>query len=685
MRTARAILAAAAYLGFFCSCSTWALEPGDFRAPAQQFDSDSGLDVIRPNVAGSATGDVVVGWAEYPRQDSGDSPAGFVRFFRADGNPRGEQQRLYYGAPDTLYSETDVGIDDSGVSTATWISTYIGGGQHVPTLRYQRFTRDGAALSPPDSIDLRDAAVSPPHLAVSAGGDAIIVWRQTSFSSNIPEIRAFRLDKNGNVAGAPFTIVTLPAGSAYPLPAVAMDATGNAVVVWRTGSNIYARRIRVDGTTSSIAQVNTTEADARGTPDVGVDREGGFTVTWIGTSGESVMRRRYGPGGGALETEVEIFAGLSLSPSIGTDADGDTVIAWGADSFTRLVAQTFDAQGLATAPAVVVAESDREVVERPRVAVDGDGDAVFAWQFTLLGDNGSGVRNGFIRRSVGPESVDLAVSVSDGQAEAAAASGSTYTVSVRNTHAVASPGVGQADGVVLQLAAPAEPQALSGTATDSWECAGTQTLECTLAEPLAAGAEARLTLVLTRPDDDCQQAQTTASIAAAQFDAGTANNAAVDTTLVGKPGTIEFDSSALSAREDVSPLQIGVRRSGGCLGDISVAYATEDVSTESGFDFVGGESFTFPSGETQLRLPIDIVDDADGEATETFDVVLTSASNGASVGEQSRTTVSIMDDDGSGGGAFSLHLLLFLVGVALVRLDVRTCGWLRPGYTPHPR
>jgi hypothetical protein len=207
-----------------------------------------------------------------------------------------------------------------------------------------------------------------------------------------------------------------------------------------------------------------------------------------------------------------------------------------------------------------------------------------------------------------------------------------------------------------------------------WQCSGTEALACTLDSSLAAGAEAALTLALTRSDDDCRRAQSMASVAALQYEAESGNDAASDTTLVGKPGAIGFASASQSAHEGSSPLLIDVQRSGGCLGDIAVSYSTEAGLAEPGIDFAAGDSFTIASGETAHQLAVEIIDDAEEEQTETFDVVLTSASNGGAVGTPSRTTVSLSDDDGTdaGAGALSSHWLLMLMVAALWS---RTARW----------
>ena len=110
------------------------------------------------------------------------------------------------------------------------------------------------------------------------------------------------------------------------------------------------------------------------------------------------------------------------------------------------------------------------------------------------------------------------------------------------------------------------------------------------------------------------------------------------------PATVQFDKSSYSVKEGLGALTITVTRSGDTSSAASVDYATNDgtATQKADFEYVAG-TLTFAPGETSKTLPVLINDDAHIEGDETFQVVL-SKPTGASLGQASVSTVTIVDD-----------------------------------------
>ena len=646
-----------------------ALERGEFRGEAQQVNAATDFDVLRPRVAVSATGDTVVGWLELARTGNPPAAQGRVRFYRADGTARGAQQNLYFGVPDTSYSDTVVGIDGAGVSTAVWMSQ-TSATEPGSRLLFRRYSPVGAALGPATSIELGIRASLGPEVAVAPDGRAIIVWSEGP-DEGVVEVRAIRLDSDGATVAAPAPVVSIGSTGEVPRVRIGIDDSGDAVIVWVFADDLFWRRLPLNGPPGPVGQVNV--ASGARAADLAVDGTGAFIVTWVGETADRVLRRRYDATGAPLEGETEVFAGTVDGVSVDVDADGDAVIIWAAQSFTELFAQSFDASGAATAPGVVVAAVDGASVEGPDVALDADGDAVIAWQLTTRTDEAD--RNAFIRRMTGPADVDLAIAIDDGASGAPGSSEGRYEVTVTNTRMLAGPGIGQADGVLAQITLPAG-HSLIDVETDGWQCSGTATLRCVPAASLPAGDERSLVLRLLRPDTLCLDAEARASVTSQQFDSVGGNDTLADNTWVGAPGTVSVVATARIAPEPDAEVLIEVRRDDGCVGDLDVSFVTEALTAEAGTDFGGGGSFVFPEGASRASFAVSIVNDAIEEADEAFDVVLTGADGGGAVVAPNRTTVTIADDEsrGGGGGAMPATLLWLLVAAVCGRRRLFVVG-----------
>jgi len=120
--------------------------------------------------------------------------------------------------------------------------------------------------------------------------------------------------------------------------------------------------------------------------------------------------------------------------------------------------------------------------------------------------------------------------------------------------------------------------------------------------------------------------------------------------MCGNHGTITFDSPEYAIREDEQHIRLTLRRSGGGIGVVSVSYSIypitagyEDV-TSTAF-YTGNETVVFRNGQIRASFLVTINDDRMNEADETFSVHLSNPTGGARLGTQSRTIVTIIDDD----------------------------------------
>jgi hypothetical protein len=198
--------------------------------------------------------------------------------------------------------------------------------------------------------------------------------------------------------------------------AVATDADGNFVVVWRDvapaggAQAVFARRFDTGGAPlGSEWQVNTyATVSLLNAPDVAVAPTGDFLVVWDGRadgSGSGVFAQRFDAGGAAQGAEFRVNAATlydQASPSIAANDSGEFVVAW--TSGGDIVARRFDAAGNAFGPELTVSEDGTATHVRPAVAADAAGSFVVVWS-TIQGGSSeiSGRRFDAAGLPMGPE------------------------------------------------------------------------------------------------------------------------------------------------------------------------------------------------------------------------------------------------------------------------------------------
>jgi len=215
-----------------------------------------------------------------------------------------------------------------------------------------------------------------PAVAMDATGDYVVVWEY-----NGPGIIARRFDAAGVPQGDEFSVHSqTPTGEADP--AVAMDAAGNFVVAWfgRAGENrvVRAQLWAADGTPvgSEILVATLTASPFDPRPSVAMTPTG-FVVAWDAND-SAIHFKRYDASGNLLG-EVSHAVGRPVeAPRVGADAAGNLAVAYADDlEAGTIYARRFDPAGLAQGGEIVVIPDATN--RTPEIAVEADGDFVVAW------------------------------------------------------------------------------------------------------------------------------------------------------------------------------------------------------------------------------------------------------------------------------------------------------------------
>jgi hypothetical protein len=118
----------------------------------------------------------------------------------------------------------------------------------------------------------------------------------------------------------------------------------------------------------------------------------------------------------------------------------------------------------------------------------------------------------------------------------------------------------------------------------------------------------------------------------------------------GASGPLALSSNAYRVHEAAGTVTITATRSGGSLGGpVTVNYATSDGTATAGSDYTAAHgTLTFGPGQAAKSFTVNVTSDAAHDGDESFQVALSDAGGGASLGSPSGATVTITDDEAPG-------------------------------------
>jgi hypothetical protein len=195
-------------------------------------------------------------------------------------------------------------------------------------------------------------------------------------------------------------------------PSVSVTSDGGFVAVWTQAidtnynAHIYARRFDSSGVAIAPAfQVDTFTSVQQASAVVAADPTGGFVVTWNAYAGAladgmDIFARVYSDTG-TPETSQFIVnnntAEHQRSPTVAVAPDGSFTIAWGLTSATTteaIFARNFSSTGVPVASQFQVSAVPTYYMADVKVAIQPDGDRVFAFEGGGMDNSYGGVRVG---------------------------------------------------------------------------------------------------------------------------------------------------------------------------------------------------------------------------------------------------------------------------------------------------
>ncbi len=239
-----------------------------------------------------------------------------------------------------------------------------------------------------------------PSVSASSSGNFVVTWEGQG-TGDLNGIFAQRYTSTGAVAGSEFRVNTFTTNNQLN-PAVAMDNSGNFVIVWQSSGQdavgnygIYGQRYLSNGTTNGTEfRINTYTTNTQTNPSIAIDSDGDFVISWQSQNQEvstgnyfGIYAQRYNSNGATNGGEFRVntyTTNTQSNPSVAIDSDGDFVISWSSlsqtgDTSYGIYAQKYNSSGGPVNSEIHVNSTTASIQKFPSVAMDDDGDFVISW------------------------------------------------------------------------------------------------------------------------------------------------------------------------------------------------------------------------------------------------------------------------------------------------------------------
>ena len=273
-------------------------------------------------------------------------------------------------------SNQQVAFDEGGDAVAVWRAT----GPQMVIMASARPA--GGLFSSPQTLSDPSAYSTSPDIASDAQGDSIAVWLHFD-GSNARVQASYR--PAGGTFGAPQTVS--PAGYEAKDPRVAMDASGEAMLVWSLVSG-FTEKLQTSSAASGGVFGGPVDLTAftpvQIVPQVALDSHGNALVVWDGWDGSNIrIQAAQRPAGSSFGSPRYLSqAGENAdTPQVAFDSAGNALAVWRFDGSpaSTIQADYRPVEGEFDTPQTVSAPSSQPA-QVPQVAFDGQGEGVVAWQ-----------------------------------------------------------------------------------------------------------------------------------------------------------------------------------------------------------------------------------------------------------------------------------------------------------------
>lgn len=358
------LLAAVLVVAAAAAAPTW-LTPGQISA---------GPLAVDPDLALSGAGEAVVVWDHEVGSvcaTAPDNPA-CIHILEASSRPAGSWEAPVELMRPGVGSGPRVAVNNRGDGVAVWRHDI--GAPRVLQAAY----RPGTSRQWQAPIDLSEAgAIAGQDVGLDASGNVVAVWNLDRGSGYV--IQAEERPAASGVWGAPINLSQV-GGNAPGPPSLALNANGDAVVVWTRSDGVVQASLRSSGVWQ--APTNLSAAGALLDPDVAIDSSGDAVAVWSwqGPS-RTVVQASFHPAGGGWTAPTQV-SGTPASPAPRAraviDGAGNAVVVWlGGPAPGVRAASRLRSSGAWSRPVAVSAAG--QAAAAPELSMNPAGNAVTVW------------------------------------------------------------------------------------------------------------------------------------------------------------------------------------------------------------------------------------------------------------------------------------------------------------------
>lgn len=400
------------------------LAPGDIL----RLDGSDGSFEMRPEIATLPDGGWIAVW------HAGATGGAFteirMRRFDADGQPAGPEVMVSSPVAEVRNTPKVATLEDGGW-IVVWQEVESSQGEPLYAVMAQRHAADGTPLGPIAMLTdpLPGTDQSEPVVAALPDGGWIVAWHLSG--GPVDGIRALRFNDAGQQVGPEIVVNSLPSGFAIRAD-IAVSEDGSFAIFWAAqgvdpavlqgpdtdGWGIYGRifndRAIPQGPEFRVNEITTFDQTAVQATWLA---DGSIAVAFgsfrLGGAGDWVAVRVLDSNGAPLTGDIlasgppSEFAGAGATrPSILALPDGGFMVVWyerqGAPGDTEIVAQRFDAAGVALGDPMAVSDPGPDAETFPVLALLDDGQVLVAWFRTAFPPSADAADSTIVARILQP-------------------------------------------------------------------------------------------------------------------------------------------------------------------------------------------------------------------------------------------------------------------------------------------
>ena len=258
-------------------------------------------------------------------------------------------------------------------------------GNPITAMNWSFTTRDGVWRTP-ELVETDDSGrAKSPQLAFDGNGNAFAVWQQSDGTR-------FNIWSNRYAAGTgwgtPVLLENMDSTGDYQ-PQLAVDANGNAMVVWWQNSgtfeHIWANYYTVGSGWGTAVQIDDNSNAYSYGPQVAFDSNGNALAVWSqATTTSSIWANRFIPGTGwGTPALIESSNENALGPNLAVDSQGNAVAIWYQDdgTYRNIWANHYTPGSGWVIPQLIENNSSGNAFNSD-VAFDNNGNAIALWSQT---------------------------------------------------------------------------------------------------------------------------------------------------------------------------------------------------------------------------------------------------------------------------------------------------------------